>query len=258
MTQTVRIGDVSFEVHPGEQADFWTRVDTGRWEPRTYHIFDEFISAETLFLDIGAWIGSTVLYAAQKAQRAVAFEPDPIAFSTLKANLEANSVNPWVERVEIVNKAVNADGADLVLGNRRDGGDSMSSVLFEESSTRWTVKGAAIAEVIENYSQPNQPVFLKIDIEGGEYSLIPAMRDILADPRVTAVVSMHPGFLRESYRAAYGNAWKAAFREAHRELIAALPRNRNVCFGRMRSKSRLGAILRANLTGSFTKQILVS
>lgn len=258
MTRNIQVGKMTFAVEPGAQSTFWDKVQSGGWEPETYRIFDEFIKPDDLVIDIGAWVGSTCLYAAQKAERTIAFEPDPISFAALSLNLEANADAIWRDRLRIENKAVNADGAPLVLGSRDAGGDSMSSALFCDAQTNWTVEGVAIAKVLEQNARAKQPVFIKIDIEGGEYTLLPAMRGILANPRVTALVSMHPVFLRQTMEGMHGDDWRTPFRAAHYEVMAALPRGRRVFFGQKRSTSRLAARLRCALTGTFTRQILVA
>jgi FkbM family methyltransferase len=233
-------------------------VNAGRWEPDTFRIFNRHIGANTVMFDIGAWVGSTALYAAQIAESTVAFEPDPISFSALQQNYHANASAPWLRRLHIFNKAVNSDGAPIVLGSRAKGGDSMSSALFADHETKWTVEAISIADAIATYARPDQPIFLKIDIEGGEYSLLPAMQSILTDKRVTAVIAMHPRFLRKTLKEKYLDQWFEHYRRAHQEVLSALPRNRNVSFGKMKIRSWLGLKARFSLTGSLSSQILIS
>lgn len=54
------------------------------WEITTFEVFDKYLDKDKYYIDIGAWIGPTVLYAAQKTKRVIAFEPDNIAFNALK------------------------------------------------------------------------------------------------------------------------------------------------------------------------------
>lgn len=53
------------------------------WEDRTFIILDTFLDARRSFIDVGAWIGPTVLYGAAKAQHIYCFEPDPEAYRVL-------------------------------------------------------------------------------------------------------------------------------------------------------------------------------
>lgn len=189
------VGNIAYIVEPGSHLRYWKRVSRGEWEPETFRIFDDYIRKDTLFLDIGAWIGSTALYGVQRAERCVAFEPDPVAFAALKANLAANAGADWAGRLEINECAINKDGTSFILGGSEAGADSMSSGLFPGRANQWTVSARRLPDILEAHRKPGQPVFLKIDIEGGEYDLLPGLGDILADPLVTAYISFHPKML---------------------------------------------------------------
>lgn len=208
----------------GPHHRFWKRVNRGGWEPETFAIFDRYIDERTLFLDVGAWIGSTSLYGAQRADYCVAFEPDPVAFAELSRNVAANSQADWVQRLEIHERAVNKDGQSFTLGGTTEGADSTSSALFPNRESQWTVRAMRLPDVLDAHRRPGQPVFIKVDIEGGEYDLIPALRDILADPLVTAYISFHPKMLRRSLAASSQEAiWKEAYTKRHTAVLDSLP-----------------------------------
>ncbi|MFM7445052.1 MAG: FkbM family methyltransferase, partial [Tabrizicola sp.] len=116
MLTTITLGEWSFQVDPRPHHRFWKRVNSGAWEPETYAIFDRHIDDRTLFLDIGAWIGSTSLYGAQLAQRCVAFEPDPVAFAELSRNVDQNRQADWIGKLQIHERAINRDGQSFTLG----------------------------------------------------------------------------------------------------------------------------------------------
>jgi len=69
-----------FYVNTSKNEWFWNQVETNLWEPDTFKIFDKFIDKEHSYIDIGAWIGPTVLYGCQISKHCYAIEPDPIAF----------------------------------------------------------------------------------------------------------------------------------------------------------------------------------
>lgn len=162
-----------FNVTTSKNLDFWIAVGSGYWEPTTYEIFDGLISDKYCYLDIGAWIGPTALYATQLAKRAYAFELDPIAFQELKQNVAANKNADWASRLVIYNKAIASSSGTLRLGSRGSGGDSMSSVLFVDGETSWDVEAITLAQFIDTEKLQDEKLFLKIDIEGGEYELLP-------------------------------------------------------------------------------------
>jgi FkbM family methyltransferase len=226
---TITVHDRSFAVEPGAQFRFWKRVNRGEWEPETFAIFDRHITSDTLFLDVGAWVGSTALYAAQRAKSALAFEPDPVAFAALTRNLAANADAEWASRLRIHDCAVNADGQSFVHGGTRAGADSTSSALFPDRDSQWTVRAMRLPDVLESHREPGQPVFLKIDIEGGEYSLLPANAELLADPLVTAFISLHPRMLRHALaKSDDPEAWTQPGLDRHLTLLDALPWTRRI------------------------------
>jgi FkbM family methyltransferase len=191
----VRIHDVSFRVidaHPG----FWERVNSGAWEPETFELFDRHLSPETTMLDIGGWIGPTALYAANRAKQVFAFEPDPTAFAVLRANRDAN---PRLAGLEVIHAAVSTHDGEIRIAPREAPGDSGSSILFADINDAWTVPARRLDTFLAE-RRIEGPLFLKVDVEGYEYELLPALVTQLRGYRYTAVVSLHPSLLWESSR----------------------------------------------------------
>ena len=54
------------------------------WEKETYRIFNKFLDSNYSYIDIGAWIDSTVLYGTHLAKKVYTIELDPIVFKELK------------------------------------------------------------------------------------------------------------------------------------------------------------------------------
>jgi hypothetical protein len=82
----------------------------------------------------------------------------------------------------------------VAFGARRKPGDSMSSVLIAPGAATWmadTMTPLALADRIGAGGR----LFIKIDIEGGEYELLPAMRPLLERPDCRVLLSLHPGIL---------------------------------------------------------------
>lgn len=69
----------------------WLDYKKGNYEPKTFKIFDKFLDEDHSYIDIGAYIGPTVLYACQLAKHCFAIEPDPIACKELKNNIALNA-----------------------------------------------------------------------------------------------------------------------------------------------------------------------
>jgi hypothetical protein len=54
---------------------FWDAYEAGDWEPHTVDLFERYLGQTTTFVDVGAAIGATALYAASLAKRVVALVP---------------------------------------------------------------------------------------------------------------------------------------------------------------------------------------
>jgi FkbM family methyltransferase len=175
-----------------DQPTFWDKVESGLWEPETLALLDQQITPGTTFLDLGAWVGPTALYAAACGARVIALEADPVALAQLHRNL---AVNPALaQRIEILARAVHAAEGRVPFGARRKPGDSMSSVLIAPGTATWmadTITPLALAARIGAGGR----LFVKLDIEGGEYELLPSMRPLVDRADCRVLVSFHPGIL---------------------------------------------------------------
>jgi FkbM family methyltransferase len=181
---TLRVAD--------DQPTFWDKVERGLWEPGTLALLEREIAPGTIFLDLGAWVGPTALYAAALGARVIALEADPAALAQLHRNLQANP--GLAARIEVLARAVHASEGKVGFGARRKPGDSMSSVLIAPGAVTWvaeTITPAALAARIGADAR----LFIKIDIEGGEYELLPAMGPLLERPDCRVLLSLHPAIL---------------------------------------------------------------
>lgn len=175
-----------YEVADQNEA-FWRRFENGSWEPETFKIFYRLIRPDTTFLDIGAWIGPTTLYAAKRAKRVFSFEPDPIAFFELCRNLELNNA----ENVVPYSIAVSNAWKGMKFGKKNEYGDSMSSELWGVGNVR--VPAMSLNSVIGGIS----PDFIKIDIEGGEMSLFEGAQHFLRHHKPTIHLSLHTPWFKD-------------------------------------------------------------
>lgn len=167
---------------------FWKNKS---WERNTHKIFDKFLDSNHSYIDIGAWIGPTVLYGAQMAKKVYAIEPDPIAFKELEKNV---SLNPELkEKIKLHEKCINSRSGKVKFGTMSKGGDTLSSLLFADSKTSWIVDGITFDEFI-NGNKIKDCNFIKIDIEGGEAIVLPSMKNYLKRNKPVLYLSMHPPF----------------------------------------------------------------
>jgi FkbM family methyltransferase len=183
----------TFDVEPAGHASFWEALGGGTWEPETFRIFDRFLSPDHSYIDIGAWIGPTVLYGSRTARVAYGLEPDPIAYAELERNVAVN--RDCATNIKLFNACIATRSGEVSLGSRGAGGDSTSSLLFAHKKTHWTVKAFSFADFIEQ-NRIADCNFIKMDIEGGEYKILPTMAAYLKRHRPTLHLSLHPCYLK--------------------------------------------------------------
>ena len=174
---------------------FWKQLQTGEWEPNTFKIFDTFLDSNHSYIDIGAWIGPTVLYGCQMAKHCYAIEPDPVAFKQLKNNIKLNPT--LLSRISLANQCImDSNGIAYLTPKGHGGGDSESSTVFEKSSKTWQVPGITLHQFILDNSI-NDCNFIKIDIEGGEFTVLPSMIEFLKEKKPTLHLSLHAPLVTE-------------------------------------------------------------
>jgi FkbM family methyltransferase len=189
--QEVSCGDVTFRCDP-HHSPFWTNFGGQQWETETLSILRRYLNPQSVYYDIGSWIGPTVLYASQHSGTVLAFEPDPVAYRFLLENVTNNGLT----NVRTFNLAVAAtDGVASIRSFGKELGDSMGSLLPGASgSSRWPVTTVSIDTLLNSLSCP-APTFLKIDIEGSEFELVPTLRPYLERWRPVLYLSIHAPFL---------------------------------------------------------------
>src|SRR5262245_28505170 len=68
-----------------EYAKFYEKLAGGKWESHTFETLSRSLDADTVYIDIGAWIGVTPMWSAQLAKSVVAVEPDPKCIEILRS-----------------------------------------------------------------------------------------------------------------------------------------------------------------------------
>ena len=104
-----------------------------------------------------------------------------MAFNGLQQNLAAN---PELTNIRILQQCVAARTGEVKFGSRSGGGDTMSSMLFAEGRTAWTVPAIRLDEFAAQ-EKLESPIFLKIDTEGGEYAILPTLHRFFRRYRTT-------------------------------------------------------------------------
>ena len=174
--------------------NFWVNVNDNNWETDAYRIFDEFLDKEHSYIDIGAWVGPTVLYGAQLAKHTYAIEPDAIAFAALEENID---LNPHLKnKITLFNGCIANISGEVKLLTMTDFGDSMSSISFSNPKDYSIVKSLTLDEFIKSNNVKNCN-FIKMDIEGGEALVLSDMKEYLRKNKSTLFLSLHPFWFKD-------------------------------------------------------------
>ncbi|WP_059041716.1 FkbM family methyltransferase [Paenibacillus rubinfantis] len=177
-----------------KHADFW-RYNYRHWEEETFRIFNRFLESTYDYLDIGAWIGPTVLYGSQKSKHVYAIEPNKMVYNELIENVRLNTMHS--HKVTCINAALSPKSGSINLFLNSNNGDSMSSVLSSDSSIEsYEIPAITINELAEQYNLDDVN-FVKIDIEGAEYELLPSLKSFFQKNKPTLYLSIHPPYLKK-------------------------------------------------------------
>lgn len=176
---------------------FWRKAARGLWEPQTLEVLAQRLEPHMVVCDIGAWIGPTAILAARHCRHVYCFEPDTTAYGELLRNLQLNRI----ENITPFNLALAAtDGMRRVASFGGAPGDSQTSLLAAADDARATqILCLSWARWLE-LAQPPRIDFLKIDIEGGEFDLLPSMAAYVAAHRPALLLSTHAPYLAPSAR----------------------------------------------------------
>ena len=208
----------------GDFSIYWFKTWIDKWEQYTFHILNHYaprygrsalVSIDdckrNVYIDIGSWIGPTVLYAANFYKRVIALEPDPVALERLKQNISVNNYR----NITVMDKALSNINDKIKFGGNGELGNSESTMLVNNSQyitgdwgDRWTsaersqniieVDGITIDRLVEEQKiDPATIALVKMDIEGGEFILIPELINFLFEHDIPLYISLHYVFLKD-------------------------------------------------------------
>jgi len=187
--RTVAKGSATFRVDAPTTHRFWERYEAPGWEPCTVTVFEERLGPGVRYLDLGAFIGPTAIYAAALGCEVTAVEPDPTMFAELARNVE---LNPGL-KIRLVPAALALEDGE---GELHVNVASQASLLAGDGPTVRvrTLSPETLAEEVGEVD------FVKIDVEGAEYLFLPRLVRALRG-RPAIYLSTHPGLLLDRRRA---------------------------------------------------------
>ena len=188
---TAKVGGVTVSFPAGDQVGFNLLI-RGSWEPYLLGHFCSRMKAGMTVVDVGAHVGLYSLDASAlvgPAGKVYAFEPEPRNYKLLLRNIKANGFS----NIIALQKAVSDHPGVISLYV-----DPSDSSLH---STRPLSEAAVECEaVVLDQLLVGQPVdMVKIDVEGGELSVLRGMQGIMAaNPQMQILCEFVPKYLREA------------------------------------------------------------
>ena len=167
----------------------------GEAETATLGFFDAMLPRCSRMIDVGAYVGVMSLYAALQVREVHAVEASPSHQALLRGNI---ALNPELAgRIQVHPVGVGATDGTAALYRKAfaDSGSSMfrsverTSVLRGQKEADVPVR--AMAALLDELGL-DAATLLKIDIEGAEYAVLPAIAELLTRRQPFLQVSFHP------------------------------------------------------------------
>lgn len=183
------INNKPFEVEP-EPSDYWGWIAEGRYN-HEWRVYDDLLSKQHTFIDLGAWVGAHSLYASTIAGKVIAVEPDPVAFAIAEKNLAGFDVH----RLAISGKV-----GDIKLGSgwlgastTRANPNAGSGIGPWDEAHTCIVPCTTLREFCKDMPDP---LFIKIDVEGSEEEILQDV-EFFAKRKPTLLIELHPFWWRD-------------------------------------------------------------
>ena len=182
---SIQVDSIKFKVIPHH---FWREFKKDGWEPETYNCFKKNIKDNTTFIDIGAWVGVTLIWASVLGSKKIfAIEANPRSYKLLLKTINAN--DSLRESVTILNKCISDSSGDFVNFGKKLSSNSMISDKGD-----YRVETISLTKYL-NLIKAQSNVFLKIDIEGAEELIIKdliLLKNTIKDIKI--FLALHPNF----------------------------------------------------------------
>ena len=167
--EQIDVDGVSFSVSPHR---FWKQYRKSGWEPKTYETFRRNLTDDIIYVDIGAWVGITLMWARVLGTKKIyAVEANPESYELLSYTVMENQL--LKSCVDLTNVCVTNKDAELVRFGR---GLSSASRIIKDGD--YSVSTTTLSSYL-NKNNLSENLFIKIDIEGAECLLMDDLVNVL-------------------------------------------------------------------------------
>lgn len=184
---TALVNDFTFKV---EEATFWAYFNSKQWEPETFDFYKKYASPDKEIIDIGGWIGPTVLIAySLNPKKITVVEADPANFQVLKNNCKNNYLE---DKVDLKCICIGPKSGEIVSFGYTDEAKPDSSTK-SIGGTRVKVMAISLLDFLKTQNLENTNI-IKIDIEGGETYIEDGLDYISKFKDIIVYLSIHTPF----------------------------------------------------------------
>ncbi|GHT82359.1 hypothetical protein FACS1894137_01080 [Spirochaetia bacterium] len=164
--------------------------DSEKWEPETFAFYKKYVSPMKEIIDIGGWIGPTVLIAySYNPKRISVVEADPANYQILKTNCLKNYLN---DKVELNNICIADETGKIVEFGYTDE-EVLDTSTKGIGGKRVKVSTISLEDFLKTKDMVNVNI-IKIDIEGGEQFIGNGIDYISKFPGINVLLSIHVPF----------------------------------------------------------------
>jgi FkbM family methyltransferase len=180
----------------------WFLISYSTWEPETFDVFDKYLDENKIFIDLGGWIGTTCIYAANKSKHVYVVEADPYSVEGLKDNCDVNKL----KNITVIGQPIfNVDDIDIKFGKniftKCNWNESMSQIITNDKISEndyVLLKSITLKKIIENNNiDLNNVSLIKVDIEGGEENIMDELLELNRKYKIPLWLSFHIGWWKD-------------------------------------------------------------
>lgn len=168
-------------------------MKANKWRRSSFAVIDRFLRPGDTFMDIGAYVGTILCYATFKCVRAIGFEPDPVAYEVLAANVNVNRREFGKDKPIITNKAIADTNGHFMLKPMGPGfGASLSTFTKRGHAAKGIqVTAYTLQDGLARYGIDTVD-FIKITNQGMEAPVLHAARGLLSGCKPVILASFQP------------------------------------------------------------------
>ena len=171
---------------------FWDEFKRANWEPNTFKLYKKYLNPKSNYLDVGAWVGPTLLIAASLGVRNIyAIEPNPLSNAELSETIAKNAMLADVRLTKI---CITDQDHDRVPFGPTNGNETSSASSLRGSA--WIVETSTLTSYLRE-NKLDAIDFIKIDIEGAETMLAEDLGLLSSRSGLVVLLSLHPPFWKE-------------------------------------------------------------